>query len=75
VLRTPASAYRFIDLLSHSLALNREDTEEGFVVFKPSQESAAVKSEPAESTVEPLPVIAAVLAEGDPQSTDTSIAL
>lgn len=49
VLRTPASVYHFIDLLASA--------------FKPDQQTAVVDSAPPESLVEPVPVIADVLAE------------
>ena len=58
VLRTPASAYRVVDLLSGSFeGLERRVTEEGFVVLRPAQHIAAVESVAAESQVEAAPVI------------------
>ncbi|HEV2399567.1 MAG TPA: hypothetical protein VGS27_21665 [Candidatus Sulfotelmatobacter sp.] len=55
VLRTPASAYRFIDLLSSSLALNRKESEEGFTMLRPYAHTPETNSEVAESSVEPSP--------------------
>lgn len=53
VLRTPASAYRFINLVAFSFeGLDRRVTEEGFLIVNPSQETAAVEPEPAKSPVE-----------------------
>ena len=64
VLRTPASAYRFVDLLSGSFeGLERRVTEEGFVVLRPAQHTAAVESVPAESQVEAAPLIADTVVE------------
>lgn len=74
-LRTPASAYRLLDLLSASLAVNREDREEGFIIFKPSAHGALEQSVPAEAQVNSVPIITDILANGDVQSTSTSLAL
>ena len=52
-LRTPASVYRFIELLASSFALDRKDTEEGFVIVRPCQQVSVVDSLPAEPSVEP----------------------
>lgn len=66
VLRTPASAYRFVDLLSGSFeGLERRVTEEGFVVLRPAQHTAAVESVPAESQVEAAPLIADTVVEAN----------
>jgi hypothetical protein len=57
VLRTPASVYRFIDLLTFSFALDRKDTEEGILIVKPAQHTGVGGPVLAESPVEPaLPV-------------------
>lgn len=70
-LPTPASVYRFLDLLSSSLALNREDTEEGFIVIKPAAHVAVEQSVSDTALVEPVPVIADILLDRDAQSTST----
>jgi hypothetical protein len=81
VLRTPASAYRFIDLLTSSFALDRKDTEEGFILQKPAQQTAVgepvleAQGEAVEPTAEPVPVIADVQTEVDSESMGTSAAL
>jgi hypothetical protein len=61
--------------MTSSFALDRKDTEEGFVVLQPAQQPAVVDSVSAQSLVEPVPVIADVLVEGDPESMGTSMAL
>lgn len=75
VLKTPASAYRFLDLLSSSFALIRKDTEEGLVVVKPGAHVAVEQSPPAEAQAEPVPVTADVPAESIVESTGVSLAL
>lgn len=81
VLRTPASAYRFLDLLSSSFALDHQATEEGLVIAKPVQKRTVVgtvqeaQNEPIEHPTQPAPVIAEVVAEGNVESTGTSMAL
>jgi hypothetical protein len=47
VLRTPASAYHFVDLLASSFALERRVTEGDLLIVKPSQ-----KTERAEPVLE-----------------------
>lgn len=74
-LRTPASAYRFLDLLSSSLAALRKDTDEGFVLVEPSTHEAVEQSVPEEAQVDPVPVIADIPAEGDSESMGTPLAL
>ncbi|PYV52240.1 MAG: hypothetical protein DMG98_24510 [Acidobacteria bacterium] len=75
VLRTPASAYRLLELLVSALTLDRKDTEEGFVVLRPAQESVVVDSVPAESPVESAPLIPDVLVEGSSESMGTPAVL
>jgi hypothetical protein len=81
VLRTPASVYRFIDLMTSSFASDRKATEEGLVIVKPLQKTELVglvqevQHEPVESPVEPVPLIAKVVREGNVQSTANSMAL
>jgi len=75
VLRTPASTYRFLDLLSSSLVLNREETDEGFIVVKPGVRVSVEQPLPEEAQAEPAPVIAVVPAEGNVESASTSMAL
>lgn len=75
VLRTPAATYRFVQLITSSFGLDRKDTEEGFVVLRPVQQTTAVELVPEEAHVAPVPVIAEVLPEGNVQSTETSMAL
>jgi len=67
VLRTPASAYRFIELLASSFeGLDRRNTEEGFRIVKPCQEAAAeVEPAPTESLAESAPVVADVPVEAN----------
>ena len=80
-LPTPTSAYRFIDLLSSSFALERRVDEEGLLIVKPYQKTELV--EPAdeaqrefvESNAELVPVIAELQAEVDSESMGTSVAL
>lgn len=79
-LPTPASVYRFIDLVSGSFALERRVTEEGLVIVKPFQKTAVVEPvqeaqhEPVEAPAEPVPVIADAQVEGDCESMGTSAA-
>jgi hypothetical protein len=75
VLQTPASAFCFLDLLTSSFALERKDTEEGFVVLRPVQQTTAVEFVPEEARVAPVPMIAEVLPEGNVESTGSSMAL
>jgi hypothetical protein len=80
-LRTPASVYRFVDLLASSFALDRRVAEEGLVIVKPFKKAELVQPmqevqhEPVESPAEPVPGIADVLAEGNVGSTGSSMAL
>ncbi|MBZ5598469.1 MAG: hypothetical protein LAO03_22175 [Acidobacteriia bacterium] len=55
VLRTPASVYRFIDLLASSFEVHRKETEEGFVVLRPVKQTTVADSVSAGFLVEPLP--------------------
>lgn len=75
VLRTPASAYRFIELLASSIALDRKHTEEGFVILRPAQQPAVMDSGAAESPIEPTPLIPDVLVEGSSESMGISAVL
>jgi hypothetical protein len=75
VMRTPLSAYKFIDLLSASVGLNRKETEGGFIVLKPPVQTTVEQSIPEEVQVEPAPIIADVLAESDLQATSSLTAL
>jgi len=81
VLRTPASAYRFVELLVSSLALDYQAREGGLLIVKPSQETGLVETVPEaqgesiESAAEPVPVIAEIQAEVDSESMGTSAAL
>ncbi len=81
VLRTPASVYRFLDLLSSSFdGVYRRVTEEGLMIVKPAEQTAVVQhvreaqSDPVVSSVEPVTVIADALAEGNSASMETSAA-
>ena len=77
VLRTPASAYRFVELFASSFAMERRVTEEGLVIAKRSQTTGLEEPVPEaqdESTAEPVPVIAEVQAEVDSESMGTSAA-
>jgi len=75
VLRTPTSVYRFIDLLASSFALDRKESEQGFIVLKPSWTAAVEQSVPQDAQAEPAPVMAEVVAEGNVESTGTSMVL
>jgi len=81
VLRTPVSVYRFIDLMTSSFALDRKATEEGLVIVKPLQKTERLafvqelQHEAVESPVEPIPVIAEIVPEGNVQLTENSMAL
>ncbi len=60
VLRTPASAYRFLDLFSSSFdGVYRRVTDEGLVIVRPAQQTAVVDFGSLESQIEPVPTIAA----------------
>jgi hypothetical protein len=74
-LRSPQSAYRFAELLVSSLALEREDTEEGFTVLKPSAQMTGQQPVPDETQVEPVPVSTDIPAEGSVESAGASMAL
>lgn len=74
VLRTATSVYRFIDLMTTAFEVNRKDTEEGFIVLKPSAHMAVEQSVP-DAKFEPVPVISDVQVEGDPESMRTSAVL
>lgn len=58
VLRTPASAYLFLDLMTSAFTLDRKDTEEGFVVLRPVNQTALVEPAPAEALGEPASLVA-----------------
>ena len=75
VLRTPQSTYRFAELLVSSLALESEDTEEGFTVLKPSAQMTGQQPVPDETQVEPVPVSTEIPAERSVESTGNSMAL
>lgn len=63
-LRTPASAYRFLDLFSSSFdGLYRRVTEEGLMIVRPAQQTAATDFLSAEFLVEPARVTTDVLRE------------
>jgi hypothetical protein len=80
-LRTPQSAYRFVELLVSSLALEGRVLEEGLTVVKPVQNTALVEPvqeaqhEPMESPGEPIPIVADAPAECDGESIETSVGL
>ena len=75
LLRTPASAYKFIEALVASFVLEHWVTEEGFFLVKPSAPIAVEQSVPDAAQADPVPVIADVLAEGNVESTGASMAL
>lgn len=80
-LPTSASAFRFVELLASSLALDHQATGEGLLIMKPVQKTAVV--EPArEAQVErtelpaaPVPVTVETPAGGSVESAGASIAL
>lgn len=77
-LRTPASAYKFIQLLAASFeGGERCVTEEAILIINPAQSAQTVveQSAPEETEVEPLPVIANVLGKDHVQSSGTPMAL
>ena len=66
VLRTPASVYRFIDLLTLSFeGIERRVTDEGILIGKPVQLTEPVRFYGTGSEIEPLSPISDVLAEAD----------
>lgn len=76
VLRTPQSVYRFVGLLTSSLALDHKESEQGFIVLKPPSTAAVEQSVPQDAQAEPVPVITLDgLTGGDVQSAGASVAL
>jgi len=75
VLHTPASAYRFLELLASSFVLEHWDAEEGFFLVKPSARTAVEQSVPAEAQGESVPVTADLPAKGVVESTGASMTL
>lgn len=76
VLRTPASVFRFVDLLTGVFEeVDRRKTEEGILILQPVHQTATVESVPEEAQVEPVPVVTEVLAEGNVESTGSSMVL
>jgi hypothetical protein len=79
-LPTPASSYKFIELLVSSLTLVHQASEEGLTIVKPVQKTAVVEPvqeaqhEPVEAPAEPVPVIADVPVETHSESAGTSMA-
>lgn len=55
VLRTPSSAYRFLDLLASSFALDRKDAEGGFTLLRPSTLTLAREHDPTPNPTELVP--------------------
>lgn len=80
VLRTPASAFKFIELLTCLFALGHQATEGGLVIAKPSQKTELaepmqeLQHEPVESPVEPVPVVADAPADANSESMGTTTA-
>ena len=77
---TPASAYRFVELLLSSLALECRVSEEGLTMVKPSQKTEVVETmqeaqdKAVQSPAEPVPVVADAPAECDGESMEISVA-
>jgi hypothetical protein len=81
-LPTPASAYKFIEMLVSSLALDHQGGEQGILILKPVQQTAAVEPvpaeaqhEPVESPANPVPSTADVPVETHSESAAASMAL
>jgi hypothetical protein len=70
VLKTPSSAFRFVDLLTSSLqGLDRRVTDEGLLILKPTQQTAAFgSSAPEETHVELAVAVPQVPVEANPVS-------
>jgi hypothetical protein len=74
-LPTKTSAYKFIELLASSLVLESWETGEGFFLVKPATQNVGQQSVPERRSSRTNSVIANVLADGNCESTGTSMAL